>query len=331
MQALNCFSGLIGFTQANECLGDVPNDVVNTSESGLFMDEHPSFSLFAVKQGGAWSNEQVWDNIRLADKSARTELSKLLLFEMRKKVTPIPSRRLSLGEDTGNGYLADFTQPAEFTVRTKNVQGAYYLLTHIGIRATVLQPNLSVTVEILKNNVLVKTQVVALANLSDDRTVLNEPLIINFDGSAYKFRYTFTANIFPAKNSPDCGCTDKRAAAACFIEEFPSNYHASGFRLLGEIVCDEMLWPCLYAKKTAGLIVADLYRSLLVNLLYRRLVSGNVGKINGITMLSQDKVTAIMNELAAEAEGLLNMFSTMWEPPASCCWQIKTRADLGGS
>lgn len=319
----DCFKGLIGFTRGNACLDNLPQNLqAQTSRSGLYMDEHPAYVNSIVRTAGV---NQMWDYVQRADDEARLELLQLLLTQIRTKVEPgTPIRSVAIGEDTGTGYITDFSQPSVLTLPTQNSPDAVFVLTHIGIRATLLSGPQSVTVTLKKNGTALTAWQLTVTNNSATRYVLSVPYELPLDGSVYTFEYSFTAQMIPSRNPLDCGCDSIRSAYACFFKPFTGD--AGGLRLLGEIRCQELLWPCsAVSGGLAGIAAAKVYRALLVNFLFRQLQADRMSQVNAFTLLKGDEFGPIIQGLAGEIESGLADFGAAWQPGGSCCYTEKTR------
>lgn len=321
MIVTDCFKGLIGFSRGNACLDVIPPSMQG-SRSGLYMDEHPAYLNAIVRTAGIG---QMWAYIQKADEEARLELLKLLLIQIRTKVEPgVPIRTVAIGEETGTGYYTDFSQPAFLTVPTMNSPDAVYVLTHIGIKATLLAGPQTVTVTLKKNGTVLTVWQLTITNNSATRYVLPTAQEMPLDGSVYVFEYSFTAQMLPSRNAMDCGCDTVRAGYSCFFKPFTGD--AGGLRLLGEIRCQELLWPCgAVSGGLAGIAGATVYRALLLNFLFRQLQSDRAGQINAYTLLKGDELGPMIQGLAAEIESGLGDFAGAWEPGGSCCYSAKTR------
>lgn len=323
MIVTDCFKGLIGFTLGNPCLDVLPLDMQG-SKSGLYLDQHPLYMNAIVKTAGI---AQMWDYVKEADISARTELSKNLLKVMRTKIDLSPLvRTVQIGEETGTGFLADSTINAVLTLPTKMAPDAVFLLTHIGIKATVVGGTQTINVVLKKNGTSVQAWQVTVTNNDNTRHVLETPYEIALDGSVYTFSYTFTGSMFPYRNAMDCGCEGVRANYSCFFAPFEGD--AGGLRLLGEIRCIESLWPCaaIYGGMT-GTAAATAYRALLLNFLFRKLQSSRDSRVNAFTLLKADTIGPVIAELNAEVQTALEDFLSFWQPGASCCYTAKAGMD----
>jgi len=334
MQAVDCFKGLIGFTIDNDCLVNVPNDIDNTSLSGLYMDKHPLFSMMVVKGPNQnWSQSAIWDHIRVVDQEARIELQKLLTLEIRKKVTPtVGIRRIEIGENRGDGHLSDSNVEAFGEITTKNVPDAVFLLTHLGIRGRLIGAETSTTVKLYKNNTLITGWSIPLKDLTSDRQVLSVPYQLALDGSTYRLQYPFPTGFYPVKNPIGCGCQSELETLGCFFQPATDGQHLGGLRLLGEISCNGAIWPCEVGKSgDAGQFVASLYRAILIKMLMLRLHSSFAGKINGLTLIPANERKANYDALDLEIITQLNGFTSVWQPVNSCCWNVKSLVELGNS
>lgn len=332
MLQVDCFKGLIGFTDDNDCLPNIPGDLTNTSLSGLFMDKHPLFSNMIVKGPNQnWSAEKIWDHIRQSDLEARIELAKLIGLEIREKVTPYSNvRHIELGENRGSGYYSDFTIPANGQFQTRNVPDAVFLLTNIGIRGRLIGNASTATVHLYKNNTLLTGWLIPIEDQSNTRTPLTTPYQIPLDGATYRFEYNFPSGFFPVKNPMGCGCIGELEKVSCFFMPWQDNTDMGGLRLLGEISCNESIWPCELSKSgLVGMLIASLYRGILVSILVRRLHSSLAGKINGLTLIPEKDKKANFDALALEITNNLSDFKRVWKPVNSCCWSVKTLAELG--
>lgn len=322
MIATDCFSGLIGFSRANDCLDPQNFSPPLEARSGLYLDEHPAFINAIVTKAGVGN---MWEYVWKIDEEARLELLQLLLTQIRTKVEPsMPIRSVAIGEETGTGYYTDFSQPAVLTLPTARNADAVFVLTHIGIRATLLSGPQTVTVTLKKNGTALTAWPLTITNNSTTRYVLSVPYEMPLDGSVYTFEYSFTAQMLPSRNPLDCGCDSIRAGYSCFFKPFMGD--AGGLRLLGEIRCQELLWPCgAVSGGLAGIAAAKAYRAILLNFLFRQLQSDRGGKINAFTLLKADELGPIIAGLVAETEQSLTDFINAWEPTGSCCYSVKTR------
>lgn len=320
----DCLKGLIGFTQSNDCIGELPVGMRYAPASGVYMDEHPMFQNAVINQrSGFWSE----DNAKLieqADATARLELGKEIVTLIRTRVNQtFATKSVELGETTGAGYLSNWSSPAVLSFGTNVVPDANFYITHIGIIATLLSTPQTVVITFAKNGTPLKTYTVTVQNNSHSRTPLPVPERIDLDGSTYSFTYSFTAQMFPVKNDFDCGCDTIRSGYTCFFKPFDGN--AGGIRLLGELRCNELLLPCNAAGVgLAGLHIAGAYRALLLNVLFRLLVSNRSARINAFTLLKSDSLAPVIAELNAEYEGELAGFIANWGGVASCCYEAKS-------
>lgn len=310
-----CLETLVGISKKDcECLATVPDEkkeLVQTSQTGLYVDEHDGAVSCLFLEKAKCFDGDVWDRLIHSRKEAVLQMMLDISVQLDNRFSTIPVYSHHLGEMGYSSLLNVQSGLQKINFKTANYSGAKMRFTAVGLIGKLLG---GIQQETVRITILNKTKNITVSEFDFDvkmrvRTFGSEPdatmydmpnIILDCDGSEYEINYNLdTSRMLVYDNMCTCRCEGVWSNLRKYFEVLPDG-NAKGLIFNVHYFCDENYLLCALSNNvpTLRFLIAEGIRCLTM---YKFLNNTKSKAGFGAT------IENVLN--LSEIEGLMNAFS----------------------